>query len=85
MFILAILLILLVLYVLYTKRETNEEMLGLKLLGYYILGAFSITINGLALPVGFALSFFLRPKFNAGIKRGASVFGLIMLILNWLL
>ncbi|MFC4101436.1 hypothetical protein [Paenibacillus xanthanilyticus] len=85
MFILAILLILLVLYVLYTKRETNEELLGLKLFGYYILGAFSFTVNSLVLPVGFVLSFFLRPKTNAGIKRGASIFGLIMLILNWIL
>lgn len=85
MFIIAILLVLLVLYVLYTKRETNEDLLGLKLFGYYILGVFSFTIGSITLPLGFLLSLLLRPKMNAGIKRGASIFGLIMFILNLLL
>ncbi|MHA6482041.1 hypothetical protein ACX1C1_09060 [Paenibacillus sp. strain BS8-2] len=68
--------------VLYNGRERDEELLILKLIGYYFLGTFYIAINGLALPVGFVISLFLKPRDNRGVKRGASIFGLVLMIIG---
>lgn len=71
--------------ILYNNRSQNEEMLILKLIGYYLLGSFTLAINGLPLPIGFVISLFLKPKQNKGIKRGAAVFGLVLMIIGRIL
>lgn len=68
---------------LYSKREKDEELLIVKLIGYYILGIFYLNLNGLIIPLGFIISLFLRSKVNRSIKRGASIFGLIMMIIGF--
>jgi len=67
---------------LYSNRETVEDLLLLKLVGYYILGAFYFNLNGLVIPLGFLISFLFRPVENLKIKREASIFGLIMMIIG---
>ncbi|MBT2691129.1 hypothetical protein J7I93_23630 [Bacillus sp. ISL-47] len=69
-------------YILFRKREEDEHLLFLKLLGYYLLGSFNFSLNGLVLPVGFVISLFLKPQQNKSVKRGAAIFGLIMMILG---
>ncbi|TLS51580.1 hypothetical protein EMG79_06620 [Klebsiella pneumoniae] len=72
-------------YFLFQNRDHQEEWLVLKLLGYYILGSFYLNLNGLVLPLGFAVSLFLKPRENRGVKRGAAVFGLVMMIIGLIL
>ena len=67
---------------LYKNREQDEDLLVLKLIGYYILGIFYFNLNGLLIPLGFIVSLFLRPNVNRGIKRGASIFGLVLMIIG---
>jgi hypothetical protein len=69
---------------LYKNREYDEDLLVLKLIGYYILGSFNFNLNGLILPLGFIISLFMRPGENRTIKRGASIFGLIMMIIGYI-
>ncbi|MDQ6420214.1 hypothetical protein RB620_12280 [Paenibacillus sp. LHD-117] len=68
--------------ILYKNRSQDEELLALKLVGYYFLGTFYLAINGLVLPVGFVISLFLRPRENKSVKRGAAIFGLVMMIIG---
>lgn len=69
-------------YILFSKRKEEEELLVLKLIGYYLLGSFNFNINGIVLPVGFFISLCLKPQKNKSVKRGAAIFGLAMLILG---
>ncbi len=70
-------------FLLYKNREQDEDLLVLKLFGYYILGAFYFNLNGLVIPLGFIVSLFLRPKENKSVKRGAAIFGLVMMIIGY--
>lgn len=85
MFLLWIAIVVIGIIILYNNRSQNEELLVLKLIGYYLLGTFYISLNGFALPIGFVISLFLKPKENKGIKRGAAVFGLVLMIIGQLL
>ncbi|PWW28775.1 hypothetical protein DFO73_10510 [Cytobacillus oceanisediminis] len=82
MFIIILLLWAAGLYILFRSRDEEEDLLFLKLIGYYILGSFTFNLNGLVLPVGFVISLFLKPKLNKNVKRGSAIFGLIMMILG---
>ncbi|QNK57531.1 hypothetical protein [Paenibacillus sp. PAMC21692] len=68
--------------ILYNNREQEEELLALKLVGYYLLGTFFFSINGLVLPIGFVISLFMRPSQNRGVKRGSAIFGLVLMIIG---
>ncbi|XEC97351.1 hypothetical protein AB6A23_12815 [Paenibacillus tarimensis] len=72
-------------FILYSNRQQEEELLIIKLFGYYILGIFYFSFNGIVLPLGFLISLFLRPRENNGIKRGASIFGLVMMIIGFII
>lgn len=67
---------------LYKNRSQNEELLALKLVGYYLLGTFFLSLNGLILPIGFVISLFLRPRTNKSVKRGAAVLGLVLMLIG---
>lgn len=69
----------------YLKREEDEELLGFKLVGYYILGIFYFNLSGLVIPLGFIISLFLKPRQNKGVKRVAAIFGLVMMIIGLLI
>ena len=71
--------ILLMAYRVYRKREVDERHLYIQLLGYYLLGAFTIsTTNGFPLPIGFLFSLLLKPKTNYITKKKAAKRGLIV-------
>ncbi|WP_394137802.1 hypothetical protein [Cytobacillus oceanisediminis] len=82
MFIIILLLWAAGLYILFRNRGEEEDLLFLKLIGYYFLGSFTFNLNGLVLPVGFVISLFIKPRQNKSVKRGSAIFGLIMLILG---
>jgi hypothetical protein len=69
-------------YLLYKNRDQDEEWLVLKIVGYYILGSFNLNLDGFVVPLGFIISLFLRPDVNRGTKRGAAIFGLVMMIIG---
>ena len=76
----------------YKCRETDEERLMLKLIGYCLLGALSIPIKKIIIPIGFVYHIFrFKAEENREIKRSAATMGLIIvvstficLILMWL-
>jgi hypothetical protein len=81
---LGIILVAVVLVLFYKNRDVDEHLLGLKLIGYYILGIFYFNVNGFVIPLGFIISLFLKPEENKSIKRGASLIGLVMMIVGFI-
>lgn len=74
---------------LYTNKEEVENYLGLKLIGFYLLGAFTFNFDldsfTLIIPVGFVTYLvFMKNKerSNRIIKKKASILGLIILCLG---
>jgi hypothetical protein len=68
--------------ILYQKALETEPFLFLKLFGYTVLGAFMLDLNGLKLPLGFAvfLLFFRNISVNAFIKKQAAYIGLVVFL-----
>lgn len=67
----------------YRKRKEDESNLGFKILGYYLLGAFSFTINGFTLPLGFLIFLlFVRPNQNVKTKQRVVYLGLAVFLLQ---
>lgn len=63
----------------YQKREEIESNLGFKIVGYFLLGAFTFRMNGLALPLGFMIFLlFFRPAKNVEFKQFSVTLGLVM-------
>lgn len=62
----------------YRKYKTDdEELLILKLIGYYLLGSFRFNFNSLALPAGFIVyAAFFRPQTNKSVKKAITYLGL---------
>ncbi|WP_226665340.1 hypothetical protein [Metabacillus litoralis] len=73
--------------VFYRKSKEEEPFLLLKLFGFTFLGAFMLDLNGLKLPLGFAvfLLFFRQPKVNAKTKNFAAYIGLVIFVLGILI
>lgn len=69
-------------YLLFRSRKEEEEHLVLKLIGYYLLGTFTFSFNGIVLPVGFVISLFLNPRQNRSVKRVSAIFGLVIMLLG---
>ncbi|MDQ0112090.1 hypothetical protein [Paenibacillus harenae] len=72
-----------VIYLIYRKRQEEENGLFLKLLVYSFIGAFSLGLNGVKLPLGFFIGLFIvaRPnKRNRKSKQYAILFGLLLYI-----
>jgi hypothetical protein len=73
--------VVIILILIYQKRSSNEDYLGLKLLGYYLLGGFNFNL----IPVGFVIFLVLfHPQYNKIAKRNAAICGLIFIILSQL-
>ncbi|MDF2724080.1 MAG: hypothetical protein K0Q59_3755, partial [Paenibacillus sp.] len=66
--------------VLYRKRSQPEKGLAFKLIGYLILGGFTFSLNGIRLPLGFAVYwlFFRKAMSNRSIKHKAALLGLLL-------
>jgi hypothetical protein len=68
----------------YRYREVEENYLGIKLVGYYYVGAFNLNIN-ILIPLGIIIFLFLlRPKTNAKIKMYSALCGYTMMIFSYL-
>lgn len=73
---------------LYSKKEEVEQYLGLKLAGFYILGAFTFNLNlgaiPIIIPLGFIIYLYNKDKIrkNAVLKKKASIFGILILYLG---
>ncbi|MCF6136582.1 hypothetical protein [Pseudalkalibacillus berkeleyi] len=68
----------------YKKREEVEAHLGWKIVGYYMLGIFSLTLNEWAIPVGFiGFLIFFKPTLNKKIKTYSAYTGLAMFALSF--
>lgn len=85
MFIIFLLLWTASIYLLFRGRNDEEDHLVLKLIGYYLLGTFTFSFNGIVLPVGFVISLFLKPQQNSSVKRVSAIFGLTVMLLGLLL
>lgn len=67
----------------YRHRDKDEDFLGLKLMGYYFLGAFRFNLNEFAIPLGFLIYLVaFYPKTNVQIKRNSALLGLLILIVG---
>lgn len=75
-------LLIVVLTVFYRKRSESENGLTWKLVGYLLLGGFTLSLNDIRLPLGFAVYwlFFRKPKPNLGIKHKAALLGLLLYV-----
>jgi hypothetical protein len=72
------------LIVIYRNREVEETYLGIKLIGYYYVGAFNLNIN-ILIPLGiFICLFLLSPKINAKVKMYSALCGYTMMIISYL-
>ncbi|WP_456270942.1 hypothetical protein [Bacillus sp. AK031] len=73
-----------VVLVIYRKSKEEESLLLLKLFGFTFLGAFMLDLNGLKLPLGFAvfLLIFRVIKVNAESKYKAACLGLTLFLLG---
>lgn len=67
----------------YRNREEAEANLGYKIVGYYLLGAFTFRLNEYALPVGFVVFLlFFRPAKNVKAKQHSAYLGLAFYLLQ---
>ncbi|MGN7454044.1 hypothetical protein ACTHPH_04395 [Paenibacillus pasadenensis] len=69
----------------YSRRKEQERHLLWKLLGYLLLGAFMLRLNGFPLPLGYALFLLLlqaKPKPNRAAKHSAAFAGLLLFFLT---
>lgn len=83
--IISTIIIVLVLIMIYRNRAEDEQYLGLKLVGYYLLGTFNFNFNGIVIPLGivvYLLAF--HPKINTKAKRFAALLGFIMMVIGHL-
>lgn len=67
----------------FVKSDRTEELLFLKLLGYYFLGSFRFNLNRIAMPLGFIIYMLcVHPKQNAASKRRAAILGLVFFLIG---
>lgn len=66
----------------YRNWGESELWLSWKLVGYFLLGAFTFTFNEVMLPLGFAacMLFIHKSKLNIGIKQKAALLGLAVFV-----
>lgn len=72
-------------YIYKKYKVTEEKYLPIKLIGYYMLGAFRFNYNDLAIPLGFIIYLSLfknKSKLNKKAKGMAALLGLIVLIVG---
>lgn len=66
---------------LYKNKDEAEENIFLKLIGYFMIGAFVIPIKKIILPIGFIIHLIVyKAEVNRDIKRKSALFGFILII-----
>lgn len=78
LFILSYVVIFSIITILYLRRDKEERNLYIKLIGYYLLGSFTLNLGSISLPLGFVIYLFLRPKLNVKAKRVIAIVGLLL-------
>jgi hypothetical protein len=79
--ILTLLAITTVVYIYKQYKTESEELLMIKLVGYYLLGSFRFNLNNIALPIGFIIYLlFFRVTKNKIAKRATVYLGLFIFI-----
>ncbi|MFF2480737.1 hypothetical protein [Paenibacillus sp. NPDC058071] len=75
-----LLIVLALLPLLYRRRTSDERGLEWRLIGYTLLGGFTLSLNEVKLPLGFAVyfPFFSKTKANFAIKNKAALLGLLL-------
>ena len=59
-------------------KEDEEQLLPLKVIGYYLLGGFKFTFNAFPIPLGyFIYLLFFKPNLNKKLKKYAAIIGLL--------
>lgn len=75
----SLILISIVLVLIYRKRESEEAYLGIKVIGYYLLGSFTFNFNMFPIPLGYIIYLmFFKPTQNRKIKNMLVNFGLVV-------
>ena len=82
--ILTVIIIIVVSYIAITMKESEEEYYILKIIGYYLLATFRLSLNSLHLPLGFLiwLIFLKNPPLNKKPKTFVALVGLAMFLLS---
>lgn len=66
-------------------RETDEKNLKLKLIGYTLLGALSIPVKNIIIPIGFIFHILrFKADVNREIKNSSSIMGLVIILSTYL-
>ncbi|TMW71045.1 hypothetical protein [Alteribacter natronophilus] len=63
------------------SKDLPEDYLILKLIGYQLLGTFTINIDWIQLPVGLVIVYFMNQKQNRKAKLTVAVIGYILSVL----
>jgi len=72
-----------IIFIIKKKKEEEEKNIAWKVIGYFILGGATFTINKFPLPVGFIIFILLfRPKINRKAKTYAAMLGLFGFLMN---
>ncbi|WP_246943524.1 hypothetical protein [Bacillus pinisoli] len=68
------------------KKEEEESIFPLKIIGYYLLGSFAFNFDELSIPLGFIVYLlFFRPKLNVKVKRMAAIIGVVSFVIgHWI-
>lgn len=70
-----------VLVLIYRKRESEEAYLGIKVVGYYLLGSFTFNFNMFPIPLGYIIYLmFFKPTQNRKVKNRIVNFGLVIFL-----
>lgn len=73
--------IIIVLVLIYRKRESEEAYLGIKVIGYYLLGSFTFNFNMFPIPLGYIIYImFFKPTQNRKVKNRVVNFGLVIFL-----
>ncbi|MFC0214230.1 hypothetical protein ACFFK0_17515 [Paenibacillus chartarius] len=82
----ATIIVILILFMFYRKRKEDEKGLGWKLVGFFVLGSFVFSWQGIPIPAGYiVIVLMLRPRKNARIKQYSALLGVIMVLLGRLI
>ncbi|MCG8498960.1 MAG: hypothetical protein MJB12_00940 [Firmicutes bacterium] len=70
-------------YIYKNYKVDEEDMLGLKLVGYYLLGAFRLNLGALPIPLGFIIYLIaFRPTLNTNAKKYSAYLGIAAFIVG---